>query len=457
VKKFLQKNSNFKLKVLDDSIQGRIGSSLTFDSCNHLISTIASYLADLNVQNIVLGFSNNNWTKEFSLKCIKPELESYGFDLTVPERPTCLVEVSWLISQSNRKSSGIYISNSLKENGELTILVLESSGEVIAGKPLLNSLKYASMQKIVNDAESINVEKIETVSTDLYSKYLIDKKLVQTTKAPTMLVNCMFGATEYLFTSSEVIKDITLYDKESDPLRLVNYASNPVGQFLRCNNKSLSSGGSFFIGFDESGERVGVYDINSSIELSSDSVLLLILLSLKNLKKLGEISISNFHSIKINKYAKALGFKINNKAINPVLKSDGFGNIVFSGNKVPCPIQTSYYLTRLHPDAGRIAPLSDLIDSEYLTHKVKGSSKVLGIYFPEESFNIFVNCLEKQGIVFKKKEDSLQASLGKEGRIVIKSDPRLPQRHLKIDCKSEESVLKYLKVIETCITKSLSY
>lgn len=444
---FLKKNSKHELTILSHSLVGKVGFSLTRDSVKDLAGSLFSYSLKNDITQFTVGYGNSNWSKAFADFLIE-SLNQLGFIVEVPDKPCTLAELSWLVTQG-KKRVGIYLSQSIFTDQHLKIDFFTPSGAHFTSKEFKTLLKSQSDVETQELKDQHNIEYRKSVDISLFPKYLVDSKQLTLNPAKKIKsIDCMFGATEYLLTNA--VKEASnvkygllnkSYNLDSDAPRLSNYQSNPTGKFLSWYSSfpGVKDSEGILIAFDGAGERFGIYDLKQKVELSVDSVALLLLTGLKD-DFCRDVVLSSLFSSNVITYAKKLGFKVkvSDKQLqdfpDPIcLYADGLGYFAVKG--LPNPLKV---LEIIDMACAEKSP-GELIDS--LKKKKDVICQAGAVYKDEAFLDLMAKKLEKcQTVKNTKFKDNIHiVTFIDKSRILLTFDPLQNIGINKIEAKSNDS------------------
>lgn len=335
----LQKNKIYNLTLSNNYLLGNVGESLTRESVKSLAGSLFSYGFQNQIDRYVLGYGDSLWSKLF-INILSDELNTLGLLVDIPDKPCTIAELSWLVSENKKsKKLSIYISTHVGLVSELKISFLNENGHYLSSKEFKKLLKHQS-DVISSSLNQDNIQYKNILDLSKYSCYLKDKSLIESKFTKSVVnIDCMFSSTEYLLdtASKELSLPFRFFNRESEPLRLNYYKSNPTGRFLKwyASYPGLTNE-QFLFAFNGSGERVGLYDIKQNVELSKDSLSLLFLNKFKDSNK--TVVISNLINSNVVKLAKKWKFRviISDKQLqdfpDPIdLYIDGLGSFYING------------------------------------------------------------------------------------------------------------------------------
>lgn len=235
--------------------------------------SVAKFLNYCNPTRLVIG-SDPDPTSKLCLSFIQAYLSHCNPEILIIKRPVSKTEVCWVSEQE--KCQGVYIS---QEDGGFGVLAMSfiDKGSVISDKEYKSVLKASGALRL-NDKSLDPVE----VSSDLFGRYMLDKKLITPCLLPCNL-DLMFGAAAHAIESIEASTGFKFktYNNYKNPERLEGYISSPSGRFLKWYTTFTGvQRNELFFAIDKSGSKLGMYDLRDDLEVSSSFVACLLTLFL---------------------------------------------------------------------------------------------------------------------------------------------------------------------------------
>lgn len=361
---FLKLNRKFNLAVRSNTVSGRVGFSITSESTGCLADTLFTYLSNNSFKRVVIGYDASSWSKIFALEVFSRRFKELGMFHTLVDGPMPQFQLNWLVTQSKKKSFGLYLGSDCHSDNILTVTLIDESGAPVLDKQMKEILKSPGVKEVeyFQDSEALEME---TVNIDLYPQYLKDSKQIAELPSQVVNVDLMFGASESLMLNLRKAfpeSNIRIFNKASEPPRLLNYLPKPTGSALKwMTNFQGIQPRQYFFALDGDGDSLGVFDLTQSLELSPSSVSLLLLKHLREVAKVleGTVVLSKALSERVSKYAKKLGFKVKTtdegliglckevKKSKVVFYADETGGYYFTGPVARNPIAAMFRITEL--------------------------------------------------------------------------------------------------------------
>jgi len=310
------------IKIGDSSIYGRIGYSVSLDSLFLLCNALYNYCTHTDIYQICIGHDSNTWSESYVKDILVERLLELGLEVFAIKGacPSATVshftEKLYTDSKKKVKSLGIYLStnNYLKE-------FLEISFKDEGGSPLLEK-EIAEIFAMSYELGTINLDSDQDDEPIILNQELFVKDLKQNKNWKIELASNNYLFADLMFGSSETVSEafkkvfkcpFKSINLASEPVRILNYASDPTGQWLawKVSDQVKVAKNIPYFGIDGKGQRLGCYDLVENTEISSESTLMCMLFYIsKVLKKKGTVAISETASDKAVTVAKSLGFTV---------------------------------------------------------------------------------------------------------------------------------------------------
>jgi phosphomannomutase len=331
-----------------NNILGKVGFSITQQTIKELCYNLSAYSVINLYPSVVLGYNGSYWSKEFYNELIR-QFTELNIDLVLIDRPTTLYETCWLSKELKTQPLVVYLTETMQGPEYISISLFKRD---------LEPLTTDELKDLKLESNSTSKGNIDTVNIKGLVKYLQDSKVSDLSGLSEfkLYIDSMFGAGEYIFRdlNQQKLIDVSFFNPQSSPTRIVNYTSNPTGQFLSnyakvCLNPDFKT---LFFGLGPDGEKIGLYDLKQDTEISSSSVIaLLAYYYAKIRKKKGTVILTPLTGSKtlevINKLdlsyeivdcgAQAFYESIHKKRRRPALfYANEYGNIWFKGDINAC-------------------------------------------------------------------------------------------------------------------------
>jgi phosphomannomutase len=334
-----------------NTLLGKVGFGVSQEIIKNLCYKVSAY-AVLNLyNNIVIGYNGSNWSKEFYNEIIK-NLNELSRDLTVIDRPSTLYETCWLASELKSQSLVLYITETMQGSDYISISLFKKD------LAPLNLIELDNLKLEQSTAGAGYKGNTDTVTIKGLLKYLQDSKIVSLKDVNkfNLCLDSMFGAGEYFFKelNQQKLINVSFFNPQSSPTRIVNYTSNPTGQFLSnyakvCLNPDFKN---IFFGIGPDGEKIGLYDLKQDTEINSSSIIVLLAYYYAKIKKRkGTVILTSITGSKTLEVINKLNLSyeivdcgpqsfyesIHKKRKRPVLfYANEYGNIWFKGDISAC-------------------------------------------------------------------------------------------------------------------------
>lgn len=313
---FLLKNSReYNLSIVNNVVYGEVGFSFTSKSVTHLITSINGYLIEEGIDRVCIAYDSSPWAERFATSVVVNRLKELGLFCSLPDTPIPTFQLSWLTTQSKKRSIGIYLGSDSHTGKILEIRFYQPDGSPFEERDLRKILKGTCKIKLLKEKD-ILAEESETVDLSGYVNYLIDRNLINALPEEVKVnLDLMVGASESCIDNLSGGTNLVIkkFNSPKSPPRLKNYRSKPTDSFLKWYttypDRYLSN---YFMAIDGDGDSLGVYDLKQNSEIGPSSIAMLLLKHLKEIKgvKGGYVLLSSALSDRVAKYARKLGYKV---------------------------------------------------------------------------------------------------------------------------------------------------
>lgn len=454
----------------ENVIKGRVGFSINISDIKSLIPRLVSFSSSLYQDGAALlcnssgGYWANIFKEEFNLEASK------YITIFTNDKPCSYYEHLWLTKEiTNKKCIAVYITDTLE------------------GDPYLNiKLNYPDLAPLY--LEELNTKsdqyylgesgELEVLNIDNYGEYLLDNKLINLKNLENMNLNidCMFGSTENFFNSfsSKYPASIRLFNRQSQPIRLINYSSNPSGQFLQnyaltCLQEDYNH---LFFGISSDGFKIGCYDLKQNIEINPSSLILLLAYYYAKIEnRKGSILLTSITSNKvldiINNFNLAYEIidcgevefyeAVNKKRKRPLLfYANEYGCIHFKSDiACPNPYLTIFKIGELCKVMGRSpGQLIDIINSAFLKNTYYNI--IISYFIDYISLDNLKAIIEPLSLDCKEYKKSLIYSLVNNVRLAIKINLSYNRFELYFESVNEDNLKKTSDLIQEGIRTKCS-
>lgn len=307
---FLLKNKKYNLSILHDRVFGEFGFSLTAESFYVLLDTISNYATTNKISNIIFASDSVDICKKL-VHIASTKIAYLGYKSCVIDRPCTSSELAWTTKQSKSPALGLYITSDYYKT-DIIHIYFYLSGNPIIGTELRSLLKTSVKLTTTIYDEFIAPPEPTLLNINDYIEYLKDNNIALLQSKQPINIDTMYGSSEFLLKTikNNTNTNITLYNLQSNILRISGYYSNPTNEKLKWFTTHPSCNASkYFFAIDGDGSKVGVYDLKTKQEISILGITILILITLKDNKN-KTIILPEYSSNKLIKLCKKLNFNL---------------------------------------------------------------------------------------------------------------------------------------------------
>lgn len=310
--KFSCLNKKYKFEIEDDCLYGDLLTSITKESVLKLIDCIYNYCLVNSILQLHIGYDAGQWSKVVVNDFIIPRLKELSFKTLITSESCPIFQLSWLNSQTTKRSLGLYIGSDSHRDSRLGFYFRHQNGNPFSYKDIKNLVKNHINISVTEIKKLVDEECIIPVDFSGYTKYLKDKKyLSEGHDLKRIYCDLMFGSGDALMKELKQLNpNIHLYNSPSEIRRFKYYLPKPTSNTLKMWISDQNST-SYYFALDGDSDCLGVYDLAQKLEISPSGIYLLLLYYLKFIKKIenGRVLISKCLNSRVKKYAKKLGYE----------------------------------------------------------------------------------------------------------------------------------------------------
>lgn len=324
--------------VCDNTIKGRVGFNINVDDIKTLALKLVKVAYSLYAENAALlcNSSGSEWATIFK-------------DVLISETKSLIT--TYINDKSCSYYEHLWLAQEIKLHSCLCIYITDTPEgytfiNIKLNKHNLHPLSTDYLLEDFNTFYTNSINELEVLNIDNYSQYLIDKKLINIKNLENINLNidCMFGSSEHFFNSfaNSYPGSIRLFNRQNQPIRLLNYTCIPSGQFLKnyATTALQEDYNHLFFGLSSDCTQIGGYDLKQNVEINPSSlVLLLAYYYAKIEKRKGSVILTSITSTKVLEILN--NFKLSYEIID--CGETAFYNAVYKKRKRPLLFYANEY------------------------------------------------------------------------------------------------------------------